>query len=57
MAEHDRQAVSRLLFNDDRRLHEVAKLLQSNKPAMAKCVPELHVGDNKILGGKQKNCR
>lgn len=45
LAEHDRQSVSRLLFKDDRRLFEAAKLLQSSKPALAKCIPEPHWND------------
>lgn len=40
MAEHDRQSVARLLFKDDRRLFEAAKLLQPNRPSVAKCIPE-----------------
>lgn len=49
MAEYDRLAISRLLFKDDRRIHEAAKLLQSTKPAMAKCLPESHRNEQETL--------
>lgn len=49
MAEHDRQAVSRLLFKEDRRIYEAARLLQSAKPALAKCVPEPHWNEQELM--------
>ncbi|KAL7270280.1 Anaphase-promoting complex subunit 1 [Rhizina undulata] len=39
LAENDRQLISSLLFKDDRRIIEATKLLQSNRPSMAKFVP------------------
>jgi len=49
MAEQDRQSVSNLLFKEDRRVHEAVRLLQSAKPANAKCIPEPHWSEQDIL--------
>ncbi|KAA8899256.1 hypothetical protein FN846DRAFT_990300 [Sphaerosporella brunnea] len=49
MSEHDRQAVSRLLFKDDRRLFDAVKLLQSVKPSPVKCIPEPRWSEQETL--------
>jgi anaphase-promoting complex subunit 1 len=49
MVEHDRQAISRLLFKDDRRLYDAAKLLQTSKPSPVKCIPEPHWTEQEML--------
>lgn len=54
LAEHDRLAVSRLIFKEDRRTSEAAKLLTTNKPAIAKCIPEPHWSEQDTLNA-QKN--
>jgi anaphase-promoting complex subunit 1 len=49
MAERDRQAVAQLLFKDDRRLHEAARLLQSSKNVATKCIPQPHWNEQEKL--------
>ena len=49
MAEQDRQNIARLLFKEDRRIYEAAKLLQSSKPSNAKCIPEPHWSEQDTL--------
>lgn len=49
MAEHDRQSVTKLLFKDDLRVFEVAKLLQSVKPAVAKYAAGSHLSEAEKL--------
>lgn len=48
-AEHDRQSISRLLFKDDRRLNEASKLLNVQKPALAKCIVEQQWNEQEII--------
>ncbi|KAH0609631.1 uncharacterized protein H6S33_013117 [Morchella sextelata] len=54
LAEHDRQAVSRLIFKEDRRTAEAAKLLSSVKPAVAKCIPEQHWTEQDTLNAQKE---
>ncbi|KAI5855474.1 hypothetical protein BZA05DRAFT_472336 [Tricharina praecox] len=49
MAEQDRQHIARLLFKEDRRIYEAAKLLQTNRPSYAKCIPEHHWSEQDTL--------
>lgn len=49
MSELDRQAVSKLLFKDDRRIYEAGRLLKSDKPAAAKCFPQPHWTEHETL--------
>ncbi|KAI9851967.1 MAG: Anaphase-promoting complex subunit 1 [Thelocarpon superellum] len=39
-AEMDRQAITRLIFRDDRRFAEAARLVQSSRTSVARCAPE-----------------
>ncbi|CAZ83653.1 unnamed protein product [Tuber melanosporum] len=54
LAEHDRLAVSRLIFKEDRRTAEAAKLLTTNKPAIARCIPEPHWSEQDTLNAQKE---
>lgn len=45
--------MSRLIFKEDRRTSEAAKLLTSNKPAVAKCIPEPHWSEQDTLNAQK----
>ncbi|KFY33947.1 hypothetical protein V494_07186 [Pseudogymnoascus sp. VKM F-4513 (FW-928)] len=48
-AEVDRQSISRLIFKDDRRLNEAAKILNTSKPTLARCEPEPDWSESDLL--------
>lgn len=54
LAEHDRLSVSRLIFKEDRRTAEAARLLTTNKPAIAKCIPEPHWSEQDTLNAQKE---
>ncbi|KAI9678413.1 MAG: Anaphase-promoting complex subunit 1 [Trizodia sp. TS-e1964] len=53
-AEQDRQAVTRLLFREDRRFKEAVKLLQSTKPTTAQCIPEPEWSEAELLDAQKE---
>ena len=53
-AEYDRQAVTRLVFKDDQRFSEAAKLVHPLRPAVARCVPEPEWSDTDFLEAQQE---
>ena len=53
-AEMDRQAVTRLVFKDDQRFSEAAKLVHPLRPAVARCVPEPDWTDTDLLEAQQE---
>ena len=48
-AEADRISIARLIFREDRRFVEAAKLLNQSKPPVAECTPELEWSDSDLL--------
>lgn len=48
-AEIDRQAITRLIFKDDRRFNEAAKILNTSKPTIARCEPEPDWSESDLL--------
>lgn len=48
-AEQDRQAVTRMIFREDQRFSEAAKLVHPLKPAVAQCTPEPEWSDTDLL--------
>ena len=48
-AEQDRQAVTRMIFREDQRFSEAAKLVHPLKPAVAQCMPEPEWSDTDLL--------
>lgn len=48
-AEVDRQAITRLIFKDDRRFNEAAKILNTSKPTLARCEPEPEWSESDLL--------
>ena len=52
--ESDRQAVTRLVFKDDQRFTEAAKLVHPLRPAVARCVPEPDWTDTDLLEAQQE---
>ncbi|KAI4152605.1 MAG: hypothetical protein LQ340_002825 [Diploschistes diacapsis] len=53
-AEMDRQAVTRMVFKDDQRFSEAAKLLHPLRPAVARCFPEPDWSDTDLLEAQQE---
>ncbi|KAI9847292.1 MAG: Anaphase-promoting complex subunit 1 [Sclerophora amabilis] len=53
-AEYDRQAVTRLIFREDRRFIEASKLLQSTKPSIARCEPEPDWSESDLLDAQKE---
>ena len=53
-AELDRQAITRMIFKDDQRFGEAAKLLHPLKPALARCVAEPEWSDTDLLEAQQE---
>lgn len=53
-AEFDRHAITRLIFREDRRVQEATKLLQSNKPAVARCVPDPGWSEHETLDAQKE---
>ncbi|MCJ1326072.1 Anaphase-promoting complex subunit 1 [Thelotrema lepadinum] len=53
-AELDRQAVTRLVFKDDQRFSEAAKLVHPMRPAVARCLPEPDWSDTDLLEAQQE---
>ena len=53
-AELDRQAVTRLIFKDDQRFSEAAKLVHPMRPAVARCLPEPDWTDTDLLEAQQE---
>lgn len=49
VAELDRQAITRLIFREDRRFQEASKLVQSAKPSVARCFPEPDWSESDLL--------
>ncbi|MCJ1302860.1 Anaphase-promoting complex subunit 1 [Hypocenomyce scalaris] len=48
-AEQDRQALTRMIFREDQRFSEAAKLVHPLKPAVARCTPEPEWSDTDLL--------
>ncbi|MCJ1485028.1 Anaphase-promoting complex subunit 1 [Schaereria dolodes] len=53
-AEVDRQSISRMIFRDDQRFSEAAKLVHPLKPATARCNPEPEWSDGDLLEAQQE---
>ena len=53
-AEMDRQAVTRMIFKDDQRFSEAAKLLHPLNHAVARCMPEPEWSDTDLLEAQQE---
>ncbi|KAI9885918.1 MAG: hypothetical protein M1823_002291 [Watsoniomyces obsoletus] len=54
VAEMDRQAITRLIFRQDRRFAEAAKLLQSTKPTVLLCNPEPEWSEMELLEAEKE---
>ncbi|KAK2741383.1 Anaphase-promoting complex subunit 1 [Myotisia sp. PD_48] len=52
-AEADRQAVTRLIFREDRRFYEAVKILNQTKPAVAECFPEPEWSEADLLDAQK----
>ncbi|KAA6408998.1 MAG: anaphase-promoting complex subunit 1 [Lasallia pustulata] len=48
-AEQDRQAITRMIWREDQRFSEAAKLVHPLKPAVAQCTPEPEWSDTDLL--------
>ena len=53
-AELDRQSITRMIFKDDQRFGEAARLLHPLKPALERCVPEPEWSDTDLLEAQQE---
>lgn len=53
-AEADRQSITRMIFKDDQRFAEAAKLLHPLHAPVAKCVPEPDWSDTELLEAQQE---
>ena len=53
-AEEDRQEITRLIFKDDQRFAEAAKLVHPLHAPIARCVPELDWSDTELLEAQQE---
>ena len=53
-AEVDRQAITRLIFREDRRFVEASKLLQSGRTSMARCPPEPEWSESDLLDAQKE---
>ena len=53
-AELDRQTITRMIFKDDQRFGEAAKLLHPLKPAVARCFQEPDWSDTDLLEAQQE---
>ncbi|MCJ1231364.1 Anaphase-promoting complex subunit 1 [Toensbergia leucococca] len=53
-AELDRQSITRMIFKEDQRFAEAAKLLHPLKPAIAQCTPEPDWSDTDLLEAQQE---
>lgn len=53
-AEEDRQAITRLIFKDDQRFAEAAKLVNPTAAPLARCVPEPDWSDTEHLEAQQE---
>ena len=49
VVESDRHAITRLIYREDRRFVEAARLVQSTKPAIVSCVPEPEWSESDLL--------
>jgi anaphase-promoting complex subunit 1 len=54
-AEVDRLSITRLIFKDDRRFNEVAKILNTSKPTVARCEPEPQWSESDLLEAQKEH--
>ncbi|GAD92274.1 20S cyclosome subunit (APC1/BimE), putative [Paecilomyces variotii No. 5] len=53
-AEADKSSITRLIFNEDRRFVEAAKLLNQSKAPVAECLPEPEWSDSDLLEAQKE---
>ncbi|KAI9826962.1 MAG: Anaphase-promoting complex subunit 1 [Phylliscum demangeonii] len=53
VADHDRQAITRLIFRDDRRFEDAARLVDSTVPSVARCELEPDWSDTDLLNAQK----
>lgn len=56
-AEVDRQSITRLVFKDDRRFTEAAKILNTNKPTIAKVEAEADWSESDLLEAQKEHAQ
>ncbi|KAI9743249.1 MAG: Anaphase-promoting complex subunit 1 [Claussenomyces sp. TS43310] len=54
-AEVDRQSITRLIFKDDRRFNEAAKILNTSTPTVARCEPEPEWSESDLLEAQKEH--
>ncbi|KAI9811821.1 MAG: Anaphase-promoting complex subunit 1 [Thelocarpon impressellum] len=53
-AEADRQAITRLIFREDRRFFEASRLVQSGRTSVARCAPEPDWSESDLLEAQKE---
>lgn len=56
-AEADRQSITRLIFKDDRRFNEAAKILNTTKPTPALCVAQPDWSESDLLEAQKEHAQ